>query len=310
MIKNPITWPNGKKCAVAITFDMDSDSLVHLHHPDRAETMIATTSWLRYDQVAIPRILDMYKRFNIKQTFFVPAWVIEQYPKTVELIVKDGHEVAHHGYLHEHPNELTREDELYWLQRGIEVIKEFTGKRPAGYRAPMLNFSKHSAELLAQEGFLYDSSLMEDDMPYVLNTSTGSLIELPVDWSQDDYPQYVHTIDLDYVMQIQSPDRAMEVFLANFDAAWEYGGLWLSIWHPFNSGRLARCHRVAKMIEYMQEKGDVWFATMEEIAQHVKKCIDKGTYTPRQVDLPYYERRIPETTKSEFSNKKERIVLK
>ncbi|MFD1708271.1 polysaccharide deacetylase [Siminovitchia sediminis] len=302
MIKNPITWPNGKRCAVAITFDEDSDSLVHLDYPDNAGSLVSTTSWLRYGtEVGIPRILEMYRKYEIKQTFFIPAWVIERNPWTVEQILRDGHEIAHHGYMHEHPYKQTREDELYWLQRGAEVIKKFTGKHPTGYRAPWFAFSENTADLLAQEGFLYDSSLMEDDVPYVLNSKSGRLIELPTDWSQDDYPQYVHNDDFNYVMQIASPDRAMEVFLANFDAAWEYGGLWVSVWHPFNTGRPARLRKVEQMIEYMQEKGDVWFATMEEIALHVKKCIDDGSYKPREVNLPYYEGRIPETTKSEFA---------
>lgn len=294
MIQNPVPWPNGKKCAVAITFDMDTDSILHLAHPDAADTKVATFSWLQYDQVAIPRILDLYREYEIKQTFFVPAWCIERYPKTVELILKDGHEIAHHGYLHEHPNEQTREDEHYWLQKGIEVIESFTGKRPRGWRAPSYRFSKHSADLLAEEGFLYDSSLMGDDVPYILSTRSGDVIELPTDWSMDDWPHYTHNSDLNKVMPISSPQRAMEVFLAQFDAAWEYGGLWISVWHPFVSGRLARWAKMPQMLDYMLEKGDVWFATLEEIALHVKKCIDNGTYKPRVDQLPYYDGRIPE----------------
>ncbi|MDQ0217397.1 polysaccharide deacetylase [Peribacillus cavernae] len=295
MIDNPITWPNGAKCAVAITFDMDTDSILHLAHPDTADTRVSTTSWLKYDEVAIPRILKMYKKYDIKQTFFVPAWCIERYPKTVELILKDGHELAHHGYLHEHPNEISAEEELYWLQRGIEVIENFSGKRPRGWRAPMYNFSKHSLEFLAKEGFLYDSSLMGDDIPYILKDKTSKeVIELPTHWAMDDWPQYTHNGDLDYKMPINSPERAMEVFMSEFEAAWKYGGMWVSVWHPFVSGRLARCDSIDQMIGKMQEKGDVWFATLEEIALHVRTCVDNGTYKPRTVHLPYYDGRIPE----------------
>ncbi|MDQ0217404.1 polysaccharide deacetylase [Peribacillus cavernae] len=294
MIKNPIKWPNGAKCAVAITFDMDSDSILHLAHPESADTRVSTLSWLKYDEIAVQRILDMYKKHDLRQTFFVPAWCIERYPKTIELILEGGHEIAHHGYLHEHPNELSAEEELYWLQRGIEVIEKFTGKRPRGWRAPTYNFSKHSADFLAKEGFLYDSSLMGDDIPYILKEKSGEIIELPTHWAMDDWPQYVQNWDLGYILPINSPDRAMEVFVSEFDAAWKYGGLWISVWHPFVSGRLARCSRVDEMIEYMQKKGGVWFATLEEIALHVKKCIDDGTYTPRVDQLPYYNGRIPE----------------
>jgi len=294
LISNPVPWPNGKKCAVAITFDMDSDSILHLAHPDSADNKVTTMSWLNYDQVAIPRILDLYKKYDLKQTFFVPAWCIEKYPKTVELILEEGHEIAHHGYIHEHPNELTREEEHYWLKKSIDIIESFTGHRPRGYRSPSYKFSKHTADLLAKEGILYDSSLMGDDIPYILNTEHGKVVELPTDWSMDDWPHYTHNADLGKVMPISSPQQAMEVFLSQFDAAWQYGGLWISVWHPFVSGRLARWAKVPDMLDYMIEKGDVWFATLEEIALHVQKCINNGTYQPRVDQLPYYDGRIPE----------------
>jgi peptidoglycan/xylan/chitin deacetylase (PgdA/CDA1 family) len=146
MIKNPVPWPNGARCAVAFTLDMDADSILHLAHPDRAHQMVATLSMLRYGPlVAIPRILETWRKFDLKQSFFIPAWCIESYPGVVEAILRDGHEIGHHGYIHEHPNELSRDEELYWLQRGIEVIVKHTGQRPRGWRAPLYNFSNHAA---------------------------------------------------------------------------------------------------------------------------------------------------------------------
>jgi len=301
MIQNPVTWPNGARCAVAITWDVDADSLLHVMHPETSATRVSTISLMQYDPVvAIPRIVEMCKRFEIKNTFFIPAWSIERYPKAVEKLLEGGHEIAHHGYLHENPNQQTPEKELYWLQRGIEVIKRHTGKRPRGYRAPWFKFSMHSLDFLLKEGFLYDSSLMGDDIPYVLETRNkakdlpNQLIELPMYWAMDDYPHYVQNDDLNYMMPIKSPDQAMEVWMAEFEAMWEFQGMFVTIWHPMNSGRLARCARLAKMIEQMQRKGKVWFATMEEIALNYRKCIDKDGYKPRIDTLPYYEGRISE----------------
>ena len=57
-------------------------------------------------------------------------------------------------------------------------------------------------------------------------------------------------------------------------------------------GRLARWRQVEKMIRYMLDKGDVWFARMEDIAAHVRACIDDGSYAPRVDDLPYYTERV------------------
>src|SRR5699024_1414297 len=141
------------------------------------------------------------------------------------------------------------------------------------------------------EDFLYDSSLMADDVPYVLKSKQieGEIIELPTYMALDDWPHYMHNPDLDYMVLNSSPDPAMEVFLSEFEAAWKYGGLWIAVWHPFVSGRLARCVKVDEMIEYMMNKGDVWFATLEEIAFHVKECIANGTYKPATHELPYYD---------------------
>ena len=176
------------------------------------------------------------------------------------------------------------------------MIEQFCGKRPTGSRAPYANYSHYSTDLLVQEGFVYDSSLMGDTKPYVLQTAEGNVIELPIDWTMDDWPHYAHAPDFGYLMPISAPEKAMEVYLAEFEAAYEGGGLWVTIWHPFVTGRPARLASVAKMIEYMQSKGGVWFATMEEIALHVKRCIEDGSYQPRTVPMPYYEGPIPELT--------------
>lgn len=112
MISNPVPWPDGARCAVAITFDMDADSLIHLEHPTDGHNRVSALSMLRYGpEVAVPRILETYRRFGIKQTFFVPAWCIEQYQETVEAMVEAGHEVAHHGYIHENPQGQDRQGE-------------------------------------------------------------------------------------------------------------------------------------------------------------------------------------------------------
>ena len=291
MIQNPVTWPNGAKVACAITFDMDADSLIHIEKGHRAPQYLSTISMLRYGpEVAIPRILEGYRQRGLKQTFFIPAWCIEQHPKTVEKIVEAGHEVGFHGYIHEAPNALPPEEERYWMQRSIEVIERFTGKRPRGNRSPLYNMSSDTPGMLAEEGFLYDSSLMGDDVPYVLAPPQGEIIELPASWATDDWPPYVHSIDLDYMFQIMSPDRAMEVFMAEFEALRQAGGgLWIGVWHPFVSGRLSRWQRIEQMIDEMLETGEVWFASLEEIALHCQSLDTSGARVMKRQTFPLYE---------------------
>ena len=298
MLDNPIPWPNGARCAVAITWDVDCDSGLNYYNPERADNLVASQSQTRYDAaVAVPRLVKLLKRLEMRQTFFVPGWCIEKFPASMDALLAGGHELALHGYLHERPNELPPEEELRVLRLGIEAFRRHVGARPRGWRAPSFAFSKHSLGYLVAEGFSYDSSLMGDDVPYVLRHKTGSLLELPTEWCLDDWPHYVHNRDFRHQMPISPPSRAIEVFRAEFDAAWKHGALWVSVWHPFVSGRLSRLDAVIGLIEYMQSKGNVWFATLGEIADHVKTLADGGRWTPRVDDLPYYTSPIPEIAK-------------
>ncbi len=289
MILNPIPWPNGAKCAASVTFDMDADSLVHIAHPRDGHSRVSAISMLQYGpRVAIPRIVESYRQLGIRQTFFIPAWCIETYPQAVETILQGGHEIAHHGFLHEHPRELSDDEEAHWLDRGIEVIVKATGQRPRGWRAPLYNFSHRSADLLAIRGFAYDASLMGDDQPYLLESDRGRLVELPSHWGLDDWPQYVQSMDLDYMMPIRAPEQGLLPFAQEFEAAYAHGGLWVPVVHPFATGRLARWHHWHRFLEAAVTRGDVWFAPMEEIAAHVQRLVADGVWVPRIDRLPYY----------------------
>jgi peptidoglycan/xylan/chitin deacetylase (PgdA/CDA1 family) len=295
LIANPPPWPDGARCAVAFTFDMDADSILHLAYPQDATNRVAAMSMLQYGpRVAMPRILDLFREFSIRQTFFIPSWCIERYRDVAEAVLADGHEIGHHGYLHHHPNELTREREAYWLEKGIEVIERVSGTRPTGFRAPVYKFSRHTLDLLLEEGFRYDASLMGDEVPYRLSNGEGSLIEMPTHYAMDDWPHYMASRDFSYIMPVKAPSHAMDVFRAEFDAAWRHGGLWIAVWHPFLSGRLARFEAIAELLEYMVGKGGVWFAPLRDIAAHVDGLVASGRWTPRTDHLPQYPGPIPE----------------
>lgn len=293
MISNKIPWPNGAKCACAITFDMDADSILHIHRPNDSYKKLSTLSALKYGpNIGVKRILDSFKDLDMKQTFFIPAWCIEQYPDVVDSIIKDGHEIGHHGYMHEHPNELSAAQEEDILLKGIEIIKSHTGKNPVGYRAPLYNFSENTTDLLVKHNFLYDASLMGDDVPYIIQGNQGKLVEIPTHWALDDWPPYVHMDDLGYSMPIRSPKEAIAVYQAEFEAMYEYGGVFVAVWHPFVTGRLARWHETVKFIKSMRRRNDVWFATMEEIALHIQKVTAQNECQPAIHTMPYYKDKV------------------
>ena len=295
LIANPPVWPNGARCAVCFAFDFDAESLLHLYYPQDSHRRINLSSSLRYGaRVAVPRIVDIWRHFGIKQTMYVPGWCVETYTDAIKALVDDGHEIGHHGWLHERVNQLSRADEELVLLRGIEAIEKATGRPPSGYRCPSGAFSEHTLDLLIEHGFRYDASLGGDDVPYLLQGSNGNLIELPSDHALDDWPQYVNMKEFNMGQTTRSPAQAMDVFRAEFDAAWAHGGLWSSIWHPFVSGRLARADAMIGLIEYMQAKGGVWFATMEDIARHIEFLVTSGQWQPQTEQLPFWPEPVPQ----------------
>lgn len=288
MIANPPPWPHGARCAAAITFDVDMDTAAHYQYPSSAPSDISYLSWGRYEEVAVPRILDIFRRHSVRQTFFAPAWVIEQYPETIGQIVEAGHELGLHGYIHEEPRAFSRDDQRYWFERSLDVTARFLGRKPRGYRAPRYQVSDFSYDLLVENGINYDSTLMGDDVPYILRTSSGDVVELPSEYILDDWMHYAYAPNVGYRAQPRDPATAMAAYEAELEAARAYGGLWIAIWHPTLSARPSRADAMERLISRMLDSGEVWLTTLEEIAEHVTECKAAGTWTPRVQSLPFY----------------------
>ncbi len=287
MISNPIPWPNGARCACVISFDMDADSLIHIARPSDSYDRLYPVSMGRYGpQVAVPRILETYRRLGIKQSFFIPGWCIETYPDAVESILAGGHEIGHHGYLHEDP--IDAPDQRRWFEKALAAHHKYCGGTPAGYRAPVYNINQEVVDLLIENGFRYDSSMMADDIPYSLKTAQGKLWEMPVHWGADDWPPFAHYAEIGYMMPVKAPSTGLASFWEEFDAAYAAGGFFMLIVHPFLTGRLARWRQVEAWLEETLNTKDVWFARLDQIADHLDNIVLSGTYRPRCEKLPYY----------------------
>jgi len=185
---------------VCVTFDFDAMSGLMA----RGLTTPNYISRGEFGPVAIPRILDLLKKYGVKSTFFSPGFTIETYPAQNEAILEAGHEIGHHGWTHLPPHKMTREQEEANLVRGNETIKKLTGKYARGYRSPSWDLSENSVDLLVKHGFVYESSLMGNDYtpyrcrqgdvvdidkPLIFGNATR-LIEIPIAWSLDDFPHF------------------------------------------------------------------------------------------------------------------------
>ena len=128
--------------------------------------------------VGIDRLLKLYDKYNIKATFFTPAHSIESFPKQLAKVRDAGHEIGLHGYTHEYIAQLSATQQKAVLDRSIEVLTKFCGKKPLGYTAPAWATSKELIPQLQEAGILYDHSFMYNDVqPHYAPDSSENWIE-------------------------------------------------------------------------------------------------------------------------------------
>ncbi|MGW1088521.1 polysaccharide deacetylase family protein [Streptomyces sp. NPDC002596] len=262
-------WPDGKRAAVTWSFDVDAESPV-LHDEPASATRLATMSHQMFGPlVGVPRFLDLLERHGQRATFFVPGFVAERYPDMLRAVIDGGHEVGHHGYLHEPLRGMTIAEEAAILDRGLDALQRVGDVRPRGFRAPLGELSFQTPALLADRGFQYDSSLMDDDRPYLLDVGDGSsrtLVELPFHWSTDDWEQYAWMPGYDDGRPIETTRKVHELWWTDIEAHIRYGGLFNLVNHPFVSGRAARVVAMEEMLERLLSDERIWFTTLGEIA--------------------------------------------
>ncbi len=267
----PGIWPRGARCGVCLTFDFDADAA----YADKPESNLSARSRGVYGaRVGIHRVLELLHRYDLPATFFVPGYTAKTYPEATRAIVRHGHELAHHGYFHEPPSSFVHEpeSELGVLEQGAAALEQFTGSRPLGYRAPAWELSPQSPARLAQAGFLYDSSLMDDERPYLLTTSNGSLVELPVDWVLDDFTHFQFSPPSN--QGLSAPSKVLEIWLDEFDGYYETGGCFNLTMHPQVIGRHHRLKVLERLLQYMmRRRRRLFIASCLEVARHALEIL-------------------------------------
>jgi peptidoglycan/xylan/chitin deacetylase (PgdA/CDA1 family) len=265
----PKQWPNGAKVAVALSFDVDN-ATVPLSRGQLGSEDLSRGMYGAVD--GLPRILRMLDRQGVPASFFIPAVSVALNPEIIPAIqASKRNEIGIHGWIHEHLGVLNNEgEEEELLKRSIEALTKAMGKRPIGYRAPSWAMSPFTLGQVKSAGFLYDSSLMASDDAYevTLDGSPTGVIELPIERILDDAPYYGAASG-----SLPSPELVDKIFRAEFDVAYDEGGLYVLTMHPHYTGHRSRVLWLEKLIVYMKSKPGVWFATHEEVARYLKKTM-------------------------------------
>ena len=260
-------WGESRRAAAALTFDLDAESAILSFAPEAASRLSVMSHQAYGPRVGVPRLLRILARQEVRATFFVPGFTADRYPDVVKEVADQGHEIAHHGYLHESILGLSPAEEVEILERGSVALERITGDRPVGYRAPMWETNYGTPAILAKQGFLYDSSLMDDDVPYVIETEAGDLVEIPIQWALDDWEQYAFLPELSGSGLIESPAKVSEMWRLELEAVHREGLAFVLVNHPFLSGRPSRAAALEGLIELMKGLPGLWIATMGELAE-------------------------------------------
>lgn len=243
-------------------------------------------------EVGVPRLLRLFDRAGLRTTWFVPGHSIETFPDQIRMVVDAGHEIGAHGYSHENPIAMTREQESAVLDRSIELIGKLTGRPPTGYVAPWWEFSPVTNELLVERGIKYDHSLMHNDFtpyyvrvgdrwtkidydapaqewmkPLVRGEETG-LVEIPANWYLDDLPPMMFVKASPNSHGFVNPRDLELMWRDQFDWVYrelDYAAFTVTI-HPDVSGRPQTLLMLERLIEHISGHDGVRWATFDEIA--------------------------------------------
>ncbi len=89
-------------------------------------------------EVGSMRLVKLFERFGIKTTWFIPGHSIETLPEQMQAVADAGHEIGIHGYSHENPIAMTREQETEILDKCIELVTKLSGQAPDGLRRTLV----------------------------------------------------------------------------------------------------------------------------------------------------------------------------
>jgi peptidoglycan/xylan/chitin deacetylase (PgdA/CDA1 family) len=268
-----------RKLSVCLTFDWDAMSSWIWKGVDTYAAMARG----EFGVIGMPRILDLLDKHQVKGTFFIPGHTAMAYPHVVRDIRDGGHEIGHHGFVHEDPDAFDAPGEREIYRRGVDALEHAAGVTPTGYRAPgQGNFSPQTIDILLENGVRYDSTFCAADfLPYYLRRGDRwsktepyefgepcEMVELPFSWSLDDYPHFELVIGWTYALK--TPSEVREIWQSEFDYAVENfadGGIFNLTMHPEVIGRGSRMKMLDQLIGYMREHPQVTFESCGEYAE-------------------------------------------
>lgn len=129
-------------------------------------------------------VLALLENHRQPAVFFLLGWVAEHYPQLVRDIAAAGHEIGYHSYHHHHNDLLTPEAFEDDLMRGLDLLEELTGKRPAYYRSPY--FSMHAGNLWTVPILIRHGIKLSSSIRHLRGPAGQPLPDVPFKWEHEE----------------------------------------------------------------------------------------------------------------------------
>jgi len=248
-------------------------------------------------EVGYARLLKLFRKYKIRTTWFVPGLIIESFPVQVEEIIKEEHEIGTHGYSHENPRSLTREQEESIMRRSYSLVKELWGRPPVGHTSPWWEMSQSTVEILLSLGYKYDRSMADNDfLPFYARVNRRwskidysrpaeewmnpmypgdpvDLVEFSANWMLDDLPPMLFIKAMPNSYGFTNPHSVEQIWRDEFNylyREYDYGVFPLTV-HPDVSGRPEVALMLERLIGYISRFPGVTFTTYEEVADDFRR---------------------------------------
>jgi peptidoglycan/xylan/chitin deacetylase (PgdA/CDA1 family) len=276
--RSTVAWPSGKRIALWITVPIEFFPLDAPAQPFRplGGLMLGYPDLWNFSsrdyglRIGIYRIMRAFDGLGLRASAAVNSAVVARCPRLIdELAVRKWEFIAngvdmgrvHHGNLSEN-------DERALIADAHETLTKAVGSPVTGWHSPGRSQSQNTLRLLAERGFHYVTDWANDDMPYMVETTAGTLCAMPLTYEWSDRVLLVqHNLAVeDYEAQV------MQAFHRLHDEAGRYGSgriLSLSV-SPWILGYPHRIAALSRVLTKIAETDSAWHATGMEIVTAFK----------------------------------------
>jgi peptidoglycan/xylan/chitin deacetylase (PgdA/CDA1 family) len=224
-------------------------------------------SWHEYGmRVGVWRFFDLFRVRGIKPTLAINARVCEDYERVAEEARREAWEFMGHAYdqmpIHKHENQKDM------INRSMDILERFTGKRPLGWLGPGLTQTYETPELLAAAGVKYIGDWVYDDEPDIIRTANGPLVTLPYTVELNDIAMMiVQHHESDYLLR-----RAIDAFDRLYAEGEHRAKVMAVAIHPYISGQPHRIKYLEAIYDYAAKFDGVLHWNGEQILEWYLKA--------------------------------------